>query len=81
MTFSYTTDDGQKSVVAPLKNDKNTSDDMPDKKVIRSTKILIQMVKDRSCSFNLGERLMKSTAMKSLEMIHHCCEEIKAYFR
>ncbi|KAG5581848.1 hypothetical protein H5410_052475 [Solanum commersonii] len=63
------------------KDDKNTSDDMPDKKVIRSTKILIQMVKDRSCSFNLGERLMKSTAMKSLEMIHHCCEEIKAYFR
>ena len=43
---------------------KNTSDDMPDKRVIRAPKILIQMAKGESCSFNLGERLKESRAMK-----------------
>ncbi|XP_055808365.1 uncharacterized protein LOC129876914 [Solanum dulcamara] len=54
---------------------------MSDKKVIRAAKILMQMVNSRACTFNHGERLKESRAMKSLETIRPSSEEIRAYFR
>ncbi|KAG5581845.1 hypothetical protein H5410_052472 [Solanum commersonii] len=51
------------------KDEKNTYEDLSDNIVIRTIKILIQMVK-----------VKESKAIKSLETIFPCCEEIRTYF-
>ncbi|XP_015078452.1 nuclear factor related to kappa-B-binding protein-like [Solanum pennellii] len=52
---------------------------MPDKKVNRAAKILMEIKNNRST--NLGERLEESRAINSPETINPCSEEKRACFR